>query len=125
MPQSSLDWIRMNFFKTELELGHCLRLPEEGPCECDLFLNRAKFVTTPEYAPRLCARRDKELLLIADAKDQGWTREMERHRCTVRRIDELLAEMGEKISEKNSANSSTTLENKSSLNTAHGILTVN
>jgi integrase len=27
-----------NFFKTELELRHCLRLPAEGPCECDLVL---------------------------------------------------------------------------------------
>lgn len=42
--------------KAELELGHCLRLPAEGPCECDLFLTCAKFVTTPAYAPRLRQR---------------------------------------------------------------------
>ena len=48
-----MDWIKTNFFKTELELGHCLRLPQEGPCECDLYLTCAKFVTTTEYAPRL------------------------------------------------------------------------
>ena len=42
--------------KTELELGHCLRLPAEGPCECDLYLTCAKFVTTPQYAPRLRER---------------------------------------------------------------------
>jgi integrase len=95
MSESSLDWIKMNFFKTELELGRCLRLPEEGPCECDLYLSCAKFVTTPAYAPRLRDRRQKELDLIVDAKDRGWGREVERHSCTVRRIDELLAEMGE------------------------------
>jgi hypothetical protein len=43
----ALDWLKTNFYKTELELGHCLRLPQEGPCECDLYLTCAKFVTTP------------------------------------------------------------------------------
>ena len=35
----AVDWLRSNFLKTELELGHCLRLPSEGPCECDLYLS--------------------------------------------------------------------------------------
>lgn len=43
----AVDWIKTNFYKTELELGHRLRLPTEGPCECDLYLTCAKFVTTP------------------------------------------------------------------------------
>jgi hypothetical protein len=34
LDQESLDWLKTNFYKTELELGHCLRLPQEGPCEC-------------------------------------------------------------------------------------------
>lgn len=50
--QDALDWITTNFYKTELELGHCLRLPQEGPCECDLYLTCAKFVITSQYAPR-------------------------------------------------------------------------
>jgi integrase len=53
LPEEAVDWLKTNFFKTELELGHCLRLPQEGPCECDLYLTCAKFVTTPAYAPRL------------------------------------------------------------------------
>jgi hypothetical protein len=48
--QDALDWLKTNFYKTALELGHCLRLPQEGPCECDLYLTCAKFVTTPHYA---------------------------------------------------------------------------
>lgn len=36
--QDALDWLKTNFYKTELELGHCLRPPQEGPCECDLCL---------------------------------------------------------------------------------------
>ena len=87
----------LNFFKTELELGHCLRLPQEGPCECDLYLNCAKFVTTREYAPRLRARRQLEMELIADAEAHEWAREVERHRCTMQRLEQLLAELGEPL----------------------------
>jgi len=97
MPQSSVDWLKTNFFKTELELGHCLRLPQEGPCECDLYLSCAKFVTTPEYAPRLRRRRKQELDLIEDAQQRAWGKEVERHRCTVQRIEQLLKELGEPI----------------------------
>jgi hypothetical protein len=56
LDQDALDWIKTNFYKTELELGHCLRLSREGPCECDRDLTCAKFVTTPQYAPRLRER---------------------------------------------------------------------
>jgi integrase len=97
LPKSAIDWLKSNFFKTELELGHCLRLPQEGPCECDLYLSCAKFVTTPEYAPRLRRRRKQELTLIHDAAAHGWDREVERHQCTVRRIEQLLAELGESM----------------------------
>jgi len=91
----AVDWLKTNFLKTELELGHCLRLPQEGPCECDLYLSCAKFVTTPEYAPRLRHRRTRELELVEDAASHGWQREIERHQCTIRRIEQLLADLGE------------------------------
>jgi len=93
----TVDWLKANFFKTELELGHCLRLPQEGPCECDLYLSCAKFVTTKEYAPRLRSRRQRELGLTEDAASRGWEREVERHRCTAQRIEQLLAELGEPL----------------------------
>jgi integrase len=92
---SAIDWLKCNFFKTELELGHCLRLPEEGPCECDLYLTCAKFVTTPAYVPRLRVRRQTELTLAMDAKRRGWIKEEERHRATIGRIDQLLQDLGE------------------------------
>lgn len=92
LPESDVEWLKRNFFKTELELGRCLRLPQEGPCECDLYLSCPKFVTTKEYAPRLRARREKEFLLIEEALSNGWEREVERHRCTVTRIEGLLGE---------------------------------
>jgi hypothetical protein len=95
LPTSSVDWLKCNFFKTELELGHCLRLPAEGPCECDMYLNCAKFVTTPVYAPRLRERRKVEIALAEDAEARGWWRERERHLATAARLDRLLHELGE------------------------------
>ncbi len=103
LPASDVDWLRSNFFKTELELGHCLRLPQEGPCECDLYLTCAKFVTTPEYAPRLRERRTRELALVDDALARGWMREVERHRGIAARVERLLAELGEPLAEEDQA----------------------
>ncbi len=99
LSHTSVDWLKENFFKTELELGRCLRLPQEGPCECDLYLNCAKFITSSEYAPRLRHRHKREQNLIEDAIAHGWQREVERHQCTVRRIEQLLADLGESIDE--------------------------
>ena len=90
----AVSWLQTNFLKTELELGHCLRTPAEGPCECDLALSCSKFLTTSEYAPRLRARMDIEDQLIADATTRGWDREVERHRATRARIEQLLTELG-------------------------------
>lgn len=89
----AVDWLKTNFLKTELELGHCLRLPAEGPCECELFLTCSRFVTTPAYALRLRERRALEQALAEDADKRGWPREVERHRCIATRIEKLLADM--------------------------------
>ena len=91
----AIDWLRSNFFKTELELGHCLRLPGEGPCECDVYLNCSRFVTTPAYAQRLRERRALELTLADDARERAWPREVERHCGIARRVEQLLTDLGE------------------------------
>lgn len=91
----SVHWLQTNFLKTELELGHCLRLPAEGPCECDLMLTCSKFLTTSEYAPRLRERLKVEEELAEDARTRGWPREVERHKATRHRIAMLLREFGE------------------------------
>jgi len=62
-----------------------------------LYLTCAKFVTTPAYAPRLRRRRRRELELIEDAVTHGWEREVERHKCTVKRIEQLLTDLGESL----------------------------
>jgi len=93
LDEEGLHWLQTNFLKTELELGHCLRLPAEGPCECDLVLTCPKFLTTSDYSPRLRARLEVELQLIADAEARGWPREVERHTATKNRIEQLLNEL--------------------------------
>lgn len=90
-----MHWLQTNFLKTELELGQCLRLPAEGPCECELMLTCPKFLTTSEYVPRLRARLAREDQLIADATARGWAREVERHEATKRRLAQLLTDLDE------------------------------
>jgi integrase len=89
----AVSWLQTNFLKTELELGHCLRTPAEGPCECDLVLNCSKFLTTSDYAPRLRARLEVEQQLIDDATARNWPREIERHEATKRRLEQLLQDL--------------------------------
>ena len=96
---AAIDWLKSNFMKTELELGHCLRLPSEGPCECDLYLSCAKFVTSKAYAGRLRDRRKLEVALAADARERGWSREVERHNGIANRIERLLVDLEEPIEE--------------------------
>jgi hypothetical protein len=98
LPTESVEWLKANFFKTELELENCFRLPQEGPCECDLYLNCAPFVTTRESAPQHRARWRREQELAADAA-RGWERGRERHAWAARRVEQLLAELGEPLTE--------------------------
>ena len=94
LSDSAVDWLKNNYYKTSLELGHCLRVPEEGPCECDLYLTCSKFLTTPEYVPRIKAKIRTEKVLGKDAVTHGWEREIERHAAMIRRLECLLTDMG-------------------------------
>jgi hypothetical protein len=94
---TDLQWRESNFFKTELELGRCLRLPQDGPCACELYLTCATCVTTPASAPRLRRRRRIEQELVEEARQHGWQREVERHPCTIRGIEQLLADLDESL----------------------------
>jgi len=95
LDSEAVSWLQTNFLKTELELGHCLRTPAEGPCECDLVLTCSKFLTTSDYAPRLRARLAVEEQLIDAAATRGWHREIERHTATQQRLRQLLSELGD------------------------------
>lgn len=93
LDDQAIPWLQSNFLKTELQLGHCLRLPAEGLCECALVLSCPKFLTTTEYVPKLRTRLEREEELITDAQVRGWPPEVERHQATQRRIGQLLADL--------------------------------
>lgn len=94
---SDVEWLKARFIKTELELGECLRLPEEGPCECDLYLYCSRFITSPDRAPRLRGRRQMELTLAEQAQVAGDVKEAERHRQYALRFERYLHDMGEPV----------------------------
>ena len=93
MSAADVDWLKTNYLKTSLELGHCLRLPQEGPCECDLYLSCSKFVTSSEYLPRLRDAAATQARLIDDAREHGWLREVERHQRRLSKIHQLISEL--------------------------------
>jgi integrase len=96
---SDVEWLKAKFIKTELELGECLRLPEEGPCECDLYIYCSRFITSRERAPRLRQRRRVELNMAEAALSGGNLDEAERHRRYASRFEQCLIDLGEPISE--------------------------
>jgi len=93
LDSEAVSWLQTNFLMTELELGHCLRTPVEGPCECDLVLTCSKFLSTSNCAPRLRARLDVEQQLIDDVITRSWPREIERHEATKRRLEQLVHDL--------------------------------
>jgi hypothetical protein len=42
-------------------------------------------------------RRRIEQELLEDAASYGWQREVERHQCTMRRLEQILTDLGEPI----------------------------
>lgn len=82
--------------KSERELERYLRLPQEGSCECNLYVTCARFVATPKYAPRL-RRRRIEQERVEDALARAWQHEVGRHHCPIRRVEQLLVDLGEPI----------------------------
>lgn len=89
MDPGAVHWLQTNLLKTELELGHCLRLSAEGPCECDLVLTCPKFVTSTEYNGGRRLRPSSS----STPKPAAGPREVERPTCVQRRIQSLLAEL--------------------------------
>jgi hypothetical protein len=54
-----------------------------------------KFVTTPQYAPRLRERLCLEQQLADDAQARGWECEVDRHQRVTERIRSLLSDLGD------------------------------
>jgi integrase len=91
------DLLDHHYYRTEFGLGNCIRLPEEGPCECELYLTCTKFFTTPAHAPRLRGKYEAEMRLVREAATNGWSRMAENAQAKAKVVHELLNDLGESI----------------------------
>lgn len=95
LDQDALNWLKANFYKAELELGHCLRLSQEGPCECDLYLTLRQVHHHTPVRPRTARTPQRRMQLAADARTRGWNREIDRHQRIADRIHCFVARLRE------------------------------
>lgn len=95
LDKDEVDWIKANFHKTYLVMGHCFHHIKEPMCEfADACFFCSKFVTTTEHIPLLKEKYETELQLITDAKDRNWDREIQRHERVSDRIKDILKDLG-------------------------------
>lgn len=91
------DLLDHHYYRTELGLGNCIRLPEEGPCECELYLTCVKFFATPAHAARLRGKFESGTRLVREALANGWGRMAENAQSKAQIVYELLEDLGEGI----------------------------
>lgn len=93
--KEEVDWIKANFHKTYLIMGHCFHHTKEPMCDfADACYFCPKYVTTKEHIPLLQQKYETELQLIDDAEQRGWDREMARHKRVAERVKEILSDLG-------------------------------
>jgi hypothetical protein len=95
LSHQEVDWIKANFHKTYLVMGHCFHHTKEPLCDfADACYFCAKFVTTKEHLPVLTDKYNTELQLIEDAKRHKWAKEVTRHLKVANRIKKIIADLG-------------------------------
>lgn len=95
MDPTEIDWIKSNFHKTFLALGHCFHHEKEPICDfADACFFCSKFVTTTQHIPLLREKYETELKLISDASNRNWEREISRHKRVADRVYEIIEELG-------------------------------
>ena len=95
LSHQEVDWIKANFHKTYLIMGHCFHHTKEPLCDfADACYFCAKFVTTKEHLPVLTDKYNTELQLIEDAKRHKWAKEVTRHLKVANRIKRIIADLG-------------------------------
>lgn len=96
--QDEIDWIKANFHKTYLMMGHCFHHTHEPMCDfADACYFCPKFVTTKDHLPRLIEKYDLELQLIEDAKERKWNKEIDRHSNVAQRVKQIIRDLGGKL----------------------------
>lgn len=95
LQQKEIDWIKNNFHKTYLIMGHCFHHTRESMCDfADACYFCPKFVTTREHLPRLMEKHSIEIQLIEDAEKKGWQKEIDRHTNVSQRVRQIIRDLG-------------------------------
>lgn len=94
--KDEIDWIKANFHKTYLLMGHCFHHTRETMCDfADACYFCPKFVTTKSHLPQLKEKHAVELKLIEDAKSRSWEKEVERHTNVAQRVKQIIRDLDE------------------------------
>ena len=95
LKKEEVDWIKANFHKTYLMIGHCFHHTREAMCDfADACFFCSKYVTTEEHIPILKNKHEVERKLIQDAEERNWEKEIIRHKRVADRVKEILNELG-------------------------------
>lgn len=95
LSHQEVDWIKTNFHKTYLIMGHCFHHTKEPMCDfADACYFCAKFVTTKDHLPVLTEKYATELKLVEDAKRRKWSKEVTRHLKVADRVKKIIDELG-------------------------------
>ncbi len=83
-----VEWVHSEMLKTRLASGYCSRHPAAGPCQyanvCETCEN---FSPAPIFQGALRNQLADVVELRDDARDRGWTAEMERHQRVIDSIE--------------------------------------
>ncbi len=91
---TDMEWFKHNLYKNALPNGYCLHHPKQGNCpHANICLTCPKFVTTKEHIPVLSEQLSMVKILIADANNRGWDREVEHQSNIANRLQELLSQL--------------------------------
>ncbi|MGL4912193.1 MAG: tyrosine-type recombinase/integrase [Romboutsia sp.] len=95
LKKEEVDWIKANFHKTYLMIGHCFHHTREAMCDfADACFFCSKYVTTEQHIPILKNKYEVENKLIQDAEERNWEKEIIRHKRVADRVKEILNELG-------------------------------
>ena len=87
MLPSKVDWLRGEMLKTRVAHGYCSRHLAADPCPyANICEHCDNYVPAPEFATTLQDQLTDVQTLRDDARNRGWTSEMNRHQHLIERL---------------------------------------
>jgi len=92
--ESEMEWFKHNLYKNALPNGYCLHHPKQGGCpHANVCLTCPKFTTSGAFAPVLKQQLELTEMLVEDARNRGWDRELEHQTNIALRLKEILSQL--------------------------------